>query len=67
MSAEPAYYTTREVAHLFRVSPQTVTRWVTEGRFPPPLRVGRRRLLWDTESVRRLLRGEASPAPGGAA
>lgn len=47
-------FTREELALLFRVDPQTVSRWVRDGRLPAPLRVGRQ-LLWRRETLDRFL------------
>ena len=36
-------------------SRSTLERWVSEGRFPAPVRLGPRVLVWDTEEIRNLL------------
>jgi predicted DNA-binding transcriptional regulator AlpA len=33
----------------------TLERWVAEGRFPAPVRLGPRVLVWDTQEIQRLL------------
>jgi predicted DNA-binding transcriptional regulator AlpA len=33
----------------------TLERWVAEGRFPAPMRLSPRVLVWDTEEIRDLL------------
>jgi excisionase family DNA binding protein len=35
-----------DIAELFGVSLQTVSRWWRTGEIPPPIRVGRRLLRW---------------------
>jgi excisionase family DNA binding protein len=45
-----------EVAALVGVTRQTITAWVREGRFPRPLRIGRRRRFWDRDAVERAMR-----------
>lgn len=43
--------TLREVAAMVGVTRHTITAWVKQGRFPKPLRIGRRRRFWSPESV----------------
>jgi prophage regulatory protein len=39
------------VCSMFSVTRQTIRRWYIAGRFPRPIRIGRRRLLWRVEDV----------------
>jgi excisionase family DNA binding protein len=48
------YLTRDEVADLLHVDPQTVSRWLREGKLPQPLRIGRQ-MLWRRESLDRFL------------
>jgi predicted DNA-binding transcriptional regulator AlpA len=46
-----AYFSRAELAALLHVSPQTLKRWYSgDGRFPRPLKIGRR-LLFDRAEV----------------
>jgi excisionase family DNA binding protein len=51
--------TLNQVAALVGVTRQTITAWVKEGRFPKPLRIGRRRRFWDRDAVERAMRTPA--------
>jgi excisionase family DNA binding protein len=46
--------TTADVAALLQVSAQTIRKWVSQGTFPKPVRMGRK-VRWDAETVRRAL------------
>jgi excisionase family DNA binding protein len=46
--------TAEAVARLLAISVPTLRRWVREGVWPAPIRLGRR-LLWEAETVRRVL------------
>jgi predicted DNA-binding transcriptional regulator AlpA len=53
--ALPRYLTVRQLAEILQCCPQTVRNWYKRGLLPPPLRMGRRKLLWDLEAVRAAL------------
>jgi excisionase family DNA binding protein len=55
------YLQQREVAELVRFSTQTLRKFVKEGRFPQPVRLGRK-LLWHVATVEAFLR--QTPAEG---
>ncbi len=40
------FYTDREVGERYGVSRLSVWRWVRDGRFPPPVKVGSRATRW---------------------
>jgi predicted DNA-binding transcriptional regulator AlpA len=46
----PTYLTAVEVEQLLRASRASIFTWVREGRIPPPLRIGRKR-LWDRQEL----------------
>jgi predicted DNA-binding transcriptional regulator AlpA len=50
--------TRNAVAAMLHVSPQTLMIWVTEGKFPSPIRIGRR-ALWPQTTVDRVLQRHA--------
>lgn len=55
--------TSADMCHILRCSQQTLRRMEADGRIPPAIRVGRRR-LWPAEAVAKLLVGTQT---GGAA
>jgi hypothetical protein len=61
----PQYLTVHQLAEALRCCPQTVRNWCKRGLLPAPLALGRRKRLWDAESVRTAL--ARLQAPGGAA
>jgi excisionase family DNA binding protein len=44
-----------EVAALLGVDRHTLIAWVAAGRFPKPLRIGKRRRFWSRESVEKAI------------
>ena len=46
----------REVAAMFDVTPQTIRLWVKRRKFPPPLPMSPRKLLWSPGAVEKVLR-----------
>jgi excisionase family DNA binding protein len=52
--------TTREVAALFGVTPQTIRAWVREGDFPRPFRPGRRKQFWHAADIDKALLAHAA-------
>ncbi len=40
-----------DVAEHFDVSGRTIWRWVADGEFPQPLRIGRRLRYWDAGQI----------------
>jgi predicted DNA-binding transcriptional regulator AlpA len=46
----------RKVAAIFTVTPQTIRAWVRAGRFPPPLKIGRKRLFWSPDDIEAVLK-----------
>jgi predicted DNA-binding transcriptional regulator AlpA len=57
--------TTREVAALFGVTPQTLRTWVRGGDFPPPFKPGKRKQFWHAADIdKALLAREAAAEKG---
>lgn len=40
-----------DVSEHFNVTPRTIWRWVADGVFPAPLRIGRRMRYWDATEI----------------
>lgn len=60
----PAFFTTEEVAELFRTSPETIRAWRSSGYGPPAVRIGRRALyradaLWAWVELQEIDRSRA--------
>jgi excisionase family DNA binding protein len=51
-----------QVAARFGVTRQTIYAWVRAGDFPMPVRVGKRRLYWTEQMLKRVMLGLA-PGP----
>jgi hypothetical protein len=51
----PPYVTVRQLARALQCCPQTVRNWCKRGVLPRPLRLSRRKQLWDTAAVRAAL------------
>jgi predicted DNA-binding transcriptional regulator AlpA len=47
----PPFATAAEVGALVNLTPRTLRRKVLEGRFPPPIRVGKRAIRWKAPDV----------------
>ena len=45
------YQTRQQVEQLFKVSPATIYRWIKEGNFPVPIRLGPNMVRWERKSV----------------
>ncbi|MNL69554.1 Prophage CP4-57 regulatory protein (AlpA) [compost metagenome] len=54
--------TTKDRAGLLPVSPATVWRWVREGKFPKPFKLGESVTVWDAAAVEEFI---ARRAEGG--
>jgi len=54
--------TTKFTSGLLPVSPATVWRWVSEGRFPAPFKLGANTTVWDAEKVEQFLAQRSSGA-----
>lgn len=51
-----AFVTKRQIADLLGVTTRTTTRWLAEGRMPPPdVRINARVIRWKVSSVREFL------------
>jgi len=51
-----------EVAAVFAISTRTVERWIDDGKIPPPLKLGRRR-LWHPDVISAALRDRQQDTP----
>ena len=40
------FLTLKQACELLQVHPQTIYNWRKSGDFPPPIRIGSRKLLW---------------------
>jgi excisionase family DNA binding protein len=49
--------TLNEVAQILGVSRVTIMRWVEQGRFPQPLRIGKLCKVWSRKIIDKLLEG----------
>jgi predicted DNA-binding transcriptional regulator AlpA len=47
------------VCSTFGVTRQTIRRWWLAGRFPQPIRIGRRRLLWRVADINAAIASQA--------
>lgn len=56
--------TTKHKLGKLPVSPATLWRWVADGKFPKPFKLGPNTTVWDTDQVEQWL---AQQAAGGAA
>ena len=56
--------TTKHKPGKLPVSPATLWRWVADGKFPKPFKLGPNTTVWDTDQVEQWL---AQQAAGGAA
>ena len=54
----PELLTVREVAEVFRVSPRSLERWIDQGEFLEPIRVGGKTKRFRKDDVIRFLKGE---------
>ncbi|MBK8863536.1 MAG: AlpA family phage regulatory protein [Betaproteobacteria bacterium] len=52
--------TTKDKPGRLPVSPATVWRWVAEGRFPPPFKLGPNTTVWDLDQVEAHLARQAT-------
>jgi len=57
----PAYMDLRTLSWHISTAERTIEEWVKTGQFPPPKRVGGKR-LWRWEDVDRYLAGDGNPA-----
>jgi hypothetical protein len=51
----PRYLTVQQLAEALQCCPQTVRNWCKRGLLPAPLAMGRRKRLWEAQSVREAL------------
>lgn len=60
---ETQFLTPNDLAELFGVSVRTIDRAWRDGRFPAPLRIGRRALRWPEETIAEFIQSQpAVPA-----
>jgi prophage regulatory protein len=45
------YQTRQELQKLFKVSPATIYRWIKEGNFPKPVRLGANMVRWKVSDI----------------
>ena len=45
------YQTRQQLEKLFKVSPATIYRWIKEGRFPKPIRLGANMVRWKAADI----------------
>ena len=55
MNASPQLMTVNDIAALAQISTETIHRWVRQGRFPKPRKIGRAS-RWPREQVEEILR-----------
>lgn len=55
--------TTKASKGLLPVSPATIWRWVREGKFPKPYKLGESVTVWDLEKVEAFIAQRAAGAP----
>lgn len=48
------YHNKYYVCHFLRISRSTLDRWIRNGDFPPPLKVGKNVVGWPPELIRRI-------------
>jgi prophage regulatory protein len=53
-----------ELAPLLAVAPATLWRWVKDGEFPPPMKIGRSTTAWNKGDVREWLAQRGKPKKG---
>jgi len=46
------YQTRQELQKLFKVSPATIYRWIKEGNFPKPVRLGANMVRWKASDIK---------------
>jgi excisionase family DNA binding protein len=51
----------RELARILGVHPRTARTWLGEGRLPPSIRIGNRRLRWRLATVTKFLSDLETP------
>jgi prophage regulatory protein len=45
------YQTRQQLEKLFKVSPATIYRWIKEGSFPKPVRLGANMVRWKASDI----------------
>jgi hypothetical protein len=60
-AALPRYLTVQQLAEALQCCPQTVRNWCKRGLLPAPLAMGRRKRLWEAQSVREALARLTNP------
>jgi|TARA_B110000090_G_scaffold89730_1_gene101792 prophage regulatory protein len=45
------YQTRHQLEKLFKVSPATIYRWIKEGKFPKPVRLGANMVRWKAADI----------------
>ena len=45
------YQTRHQLEKLFKVSPATIYRWIKEGKFPKPVRLGANMVRWKASDI----------------
>jgi prophage regulatory protein len=58
--------TTKSSKGMLPVSPATIWRWVREGKFPAPFKLGESVTVWDAEKVEAFIANRAAGAAGAA-
>ena len=48
---ESPYQTRHQLEKLFKVSPATIYRWIKEGNFPKPVRLGANMVRWKASDI----------------
>lgn len=64
---EPRLKRRREVCKQVGASGSTLYRWISQGRFPPPIRIGDNIAAWDASAVDRWVAGKIEQAARAAA
>lgn len=61
------FFSVKSLCERYNVQPITIRRWIAAGRFPQPLRIGRRKVLWPValiqEFERRQMQAAGDTAP----
>jgi len=45
------YQTRHDLENLLKISPATIYRWIKEGNFPPPVRLGANMVRWKASDI----------------
>ncbi len=54
--------TCAQVARICEIHPKTIWKWLREGKFPQPVRLGARSVRWTLGSIEQFLARTATPA-----